>query len=99
MLCFDFDATNELGDRVVLTLIIEIMGKYSNVILTEEDGKIIDALKRVDMTMSSQRLVLPGIPYQMPPAQNKFCFLQTDIQDILAHIYQQENALPLSRAL
>lgn len=99
MLCFDFDATNELGDRVVLTLVIEIMGKYSNVILTEEDGKIIDALKRVDMTMSSQRLVLPGIPYQMPPAQNKFCFLQTDIQDILAYIYKQENTLPLSRAL
>ena len=60
LLHFDFDAINELGDHVTLTLTMEVMGRYSNIIFTGEDGKIIDALKRVDAEMSSQRLVLPG---------------------------------------
>lgn len=41
----DFDATNELADHVNLTLAVEIMGKYSNVIFIDENGDIIDALK------------------------------------------------------
>ena len=71
VLHFDFEALNELGDRVTLTLTMEIMGRYSNVILTDEEGKIIDSLKRVDAEMSSQRLVLPGLTYQLPPPQEK----------------------------
>ena len=58
----DFDAVNKLGDRVRLTLAAEIMGKYSNVILIGADGKIIDALKRVDAEMTSGRLVLRDFP-------------------------------------
>ena len=54
LLSFDFDATSDLGDRVSLTLTVEIMGKYSNVILVDEAGIIVDALKRVDAAMSSQ---------------------------------------------
>lgn len=99
MLSFDFDATDELGDRVQLTLTIEIMGKYSNVILTGGDGLIIDALKRVDMTMSSQRLVLPGIPYEMPPAQDKPCLLDTPVQDVLGRLEHLEKDIALNKAL
>lgn len=99
MLSFDFDATDELGDRVQLTLTIEIMGKYSNVILTGSDGVIIDALKRVDMTMSSQRLVLPGLPYEMPPAQDKPCLLETPVQDILDRLSHTEKDMALHKAL
>lgn len=99
MLSFDFDATDELGDRVQLTLTIEIMGKYSNVILTGSDGLIIDALKRVDMTMSSQRLVLPGIPYEMPPAQDKPCLLDTPVQDVLGRLEHLEKDMALNKAL
>lgn len=99
MLAFDFDATDELGDRVQLTLTIEIMGKYSNVILSDGEGLIIDALKRVDMTMSSQRLVLPGILYEMPPAQDKPCLLGTPVQDILDRLAHMEKDMALNKAL
>ena len=59
----DFDASNEIGDRVRLTLCAEIMGKYSNLILIGENGRVIDAAKRVDLSTSSVRQILPGIEY------------------------------------
>lgn len=90
LLHFDFDAVNELGDHVTLTLTMEIMGKYSNIILTGEDGKIIDALKRVDAEMSSQRLVLPGLTYHLPPPQDKLCLLTHTAQEAV----QAMGALP-----
>ena len=64
ILCFDFEAMNELGDLVNLTLVSEIMGKYSNLILVGEDGCIIDSIKRVDAEMSRARLVLPKMKYE-----------------------------------
>lgn len=84
----DFDATNELGDHIKLTLAVEIMGKYSNVIFIDQEGVIIDALKRVDISMSSQRLVLPGTKYNLPPAQDKLNILETSPEDIF---HQLEN--------
>lgn len=90
LLHFDFDCINELGDHVTLTLTMEIMGRYSNIILTDEEGKIVDALKRVDAEMSSQRLVLPGLSYHLPPPQNKLCPLVTSSQQVVEAL----NALP-----
>ncbi len=75
VLSLTFQATNELGDREELSLIVEIMAQYSNVILTGPDGTIIDALKRVDISKSSKRLVLPGLPYELPPQQDKLSLL------------------------
>ena len=68
VLYLDFDCINELGDPVRLTLAVEIMGRHSNIILIGEDGRIIDAIKRVDPAMSSVRPILPGLPYEVPPA-------------------------------
>ncbi len=68
VLYFDFDTLNELGDPVRLTLAAELMGRHSNIILIGEDNGIIDAVKRVDLSMSSVRPVLPGLPYFPPPA-------------------------------
>ena len=62
---------NELGDPVIRKLMIEIMGKYSNIILTDEHDVIIDSIKRVPSTMSSVREVLPGRPYFIPETQDK----------------------------
>ena len=67
-LYLDFDCISELGDPVRLTLAVEIMGRYSNIILVNEDGTVIDAVKRVDPDMSSVRPILPGIRYEAPPA-------------------------------
>lgn len=99
VLCLDFDAVSELGDEIRLTLVMEIMGRYSNIIFVSEDGKIIDALKRVDAEMSSERLVLPGLTYQLPPPQNKLCLLEADMDEILARLRAVPGDMELSKAL
>lgn len=67
----EFDATDELGYPRKEYIFCEIMGKYSNVIVTDADGKIINCIKPVDMTVSSKRQVLPGLNYEAPPPQDK----------------------------
>ncbi|MCS7051799.1 MAG: NFACT family protein, partial [Thermomicrobium sp.] len=52
-------------------LVVELMGRHSNAILVGEDGRILDALKRVTPAMSAARPILPGRPYQEPPPQLK----------------------------
>jgi Predicted RNA-binding protein homologous to eukaryotic snRNP len=99
MLCFDFDAVNELGDEIRLTLVMEIMGRYSNIICVDENGKIIDALKRVDAEMSSERLVLPGMTYQLPPPQDKLCLLTSSVAEIIERIRRIPSDMELSKAL
>ena len=86
ILFLDFDAVNDFGEHVVLTLIIEIMGKYSNVIFTDGDKTIIDALKRVDLSMSSQRQILPALKYTMPPLQDKINILEGDTSAVTEKI-------------
>lgn len=67
----DVESYDELGDLTTKHIIVEIMGRYSNVILTDSSYKIIDAIKHIDMTVSSVRQVLPGFIYEMPPSQGK----------------------------
>lgn len=86
VLYIDFDATNEIGDRVKLTLSIEIMAKHSNIILFDGEGKIVDALKRVDLSQSTVRQILPGFRYTSPPPQNKLNILEHTTQNIIAQI-------------
>ena len=81
----DFDATNEIGDRVELTVVVEIMGKYSNMILISGE-KIIDSMKRVDFTTSSVRQILPGLTYALPPQQDKLSVETNSIDDIVNRI-------------
>ncbi len=95
----EFEAVNELGDIVMLKLVVEIMGQYSNIIFIDENGIIIDAVKRVDASMSSQRLILPGMKYEMPPKQVKLCMLDTDAEDIINAVESLPGSKPLSKAL
>lgn len=99
VLLFDFDALNELGDHVTLTLAMEIMGRYSNLILVDENGKIVDALKRVDAEMSSQRLVLPGLTYQLPPPQEKKDLLDLTGPQIVEALRALPGDMELSKGL
>ncbi len=99
LLHFDFDSIDELGDHVTLTLTMEIMGRYSNIILTGPDGKIIDALKRVDAEMSSQRLVLPGLTYHLPPPQDKLCMLTAGTPELQEALKALPRDMELSKAL
>lgn len=86
ILFIDFDATNEIGDRVELTLCIEIMGKYSNLILISGE-KIIDSIKRVDHLTSSVRQILPGLTYCLAPQQDKLSLESNDISYIIERIF------------
>ena len=99
LLYLDFDAANELGDKVRLSLVIEIMGKYSNIILVDGQGKIVDALKRADEEMSSQRLVQPGLAYELPPAQNKPCMLECQPEEIVEAIVHQPKNQSLNKGI
>lgn len=63
----ELDASDELGRTGRRTLILEAMGRRSNLILLDEEGRIVDSLRRVDADMSAARQVLPGLYYQ-PPA-------------------------------
>lgn len=78
-----FLATNELGDKVRRTLITEIMAQYSNIILLDENGIIIDSVKRVDASKSSVRQVLPSLEYTLPPRQNKMNILTSSAEEII----------------
>lgn len=101
VLFLDFVARNELGDEVKLTVAIEIMGRYSNIILIDAHGKILDALKRVDVATSSKRQILPGIKYTLPPAQDKLSILKEN----LTHVEKKINLIakvcekPVSEAI
>jgi len=70
IVAINVESPNEMGDITVKNLIIEIMGKHSNIILTR-DGFILDSIKRVPRETSSVREVLPGLNYVPPPSKNK----------------------------
>ncbi len=66
-----FRCRNDLGDSIICRLIIEIMGKHSNIILVNNGGIIIDGIHHYNSNLSRYREVLPGIPYIPPPPQQK----------------------------
>jgi predicted ribosome quality control (RQC) complex YloA/Tae2 family protein len=67
----DIQTVNEIGDYSTKRLVVEIMGRYSNVIFLNEDGIILDAAMHVDDTTSRVREILPARRYVSPPSQNK----------------------------
>lgn len=71
ILRLDFEGRNEMGDLCVKSLIVEIMGRHSNIILVDDTGRIMDSAKHVDFTVSAVRQILPGLSYEAPPAQDK----------------------------
>ena len=75
------DVVDELGEPGQRRLVLECMGRHSNLILLDGQGRIIDCLRRVDLEMSEQRQVLPGLFYRLPPAQEKADPLSTGEAD------------------
>lgn len=68
---FVFEHLDEMGDVRHKHLIVELMGRHSNIIFTDESGKILDSIKRVPLDVSSVRQVLPGMQYEAPHAEGK----------------------------
>ncbi len=79
-----FDCTDEMGVPCQKHLILELMGRNSNLILSGSDGRIIDCLRRVDFEMSQLRQVLPGLFYHEPPRQDKKIPHEVEMSDICA---------------
>lgn len=71
ILMFDIDHLNEMGDMCRKTLVVEIMGKHSNIIFTDDKNMIIDSIKHISSAVSSVREVLPGRDYFIPNTQEK----------------------------
>lgn len=82
VIIFDIESYDEFGELTIKHLIVEIMGRHSNIILTTDDMKIIDSIKHIDFTVSSVRQVLPGFIYELPPQQDKIPFISNEINDI-----------------
>ena len=70
VIIFHISSVDEMGFDISNKLIVEIMGKYSNIILTDENYKIIDSIKRVNFKMSSVREILPGLDKNIADNQN-----------------------------
>lgn len=94
-----FEGTNEFGDPCEKYLIAELMGRHSNIILVDESGKIIDAIKHIDFSVSSVRQVLPGLIYEYPPSQDKANILTVSLNEIVEILKQAEGAMKADKAL
>lgn len=97
LLLIDIDSLAAGGRIVTKTLVLELMGKYSNIILVQ-DGVIIDALRKIGANSSRVRTVLPGQAYELPPGQEKKDLFTDAIADIMA-IVKADPALRLDKAL
>ena len=93
ILCFELEHLNELGDLSHKRMYIEIMGKHSNIIFTDENNKIIDSIKRISANMSSLREVLPGREYFLPEELKKNDLLNTGLEEFIEILKSKEYPL------
>ena len=90
LLDFKFETLSELGDRVERRLVLECIGRKSNLIMLDDAGRITDCLRRADADLSAQRPVMPGMFYQLPASTGKL--------DPTAMAEEDRTALILSQA-
>lgn len=90
---FEIEHLNELGDLCHKQLIVEIMGKHSNIIFCSEDGKIIDSIKHIPAQVSSVREVLPGRTYFIPETQEKYNPLETSPEEFSDKVFAKPQSL------
>jgi len=95
----EIDNADELGVSSRKALIVELMGRYSNIILCESDGHIIDCLKRVDAEMSPDRQILPGLFYRLPEMREKLTLSACDEGIIRERIAQAEDTMAVDKFL
>ena len=87
------EATDELGEQSRFALILEALGRHANLILCDKEGRILDCLRRVDLEMSQERQVLPGLFYHLPPRQNKRDPLTVTREEFAALLPREETPL------
>ncbi|MBQ3550379.1 MAG: NFACT family protein [Clostridia bacterium] len=91
-----FEGTNEMGDRVRFSLVTELIGKQTNLVLVGADGRIIDSLRRSDIEAGG-RMIQPGAVYTLPEKQEKLNVIKTEPSEMIEAV--KTAAMPLSKAL
>ena len=94
----NLDTVNEMGDHVARRLVLEMMGRHSNLMLLDEDGKILEAARHVGEDMSRVRQIQPGLPYLPPPSQEKLNPRELTAEELLERL-QGSAETSLSKAL
>ncbi len=93
----EIEHLNELGDVCIKHLMIELMGKHSNIIFCDADKKIVDSIKHISGLVSSVREVLPGRPYFIPHTTDKVDPLTLSLEDFKTNTLKKP--LPIGKAL
>lgn len=96
ILFFDIEHLNELGDLCRKRLIVEIMGKHSNIIFCDDKDKILDSIKHVSAQMSSVREVLPGRTYFIPDTMSKLDPLTVSFKNFVLAL-REKSCCPLEK--
>ena len=94
---FEIEHYDEMGDLRHKQLILELMGKHSNIIFCDENNMIIDSIKHISASTSSVREVLPGRTYFIPETQSKCNPLDTNEEEFRSQVFTKP--MPLSKAL
>lgn len=94
----DIDVVDEMGDHVLRRLVLEVMGRHSNLILVDGSDRILEAARHVNMEMSRVRQIQPGLTYLPPPAQDKLDPADVTAEGLLAKLLAQGDQ-PLHKAL
>ena len=87
------EAIDEMGEQSRFALILEALGRHANLILCDKEGRILDCLRRVDLEMSQERQVLPGLFYHLPPRQAKHDPLTVTEEEFTALLPHEETTL------
>ena len=93
----EIEHLDEMGDLCKKHLIIELMGKHSNIIFTDDNDRIIDSIKRINASVSSVREVLPGLTYFIPNTTDKLDALNTSKEEFIINVCSKN--LPLAKAI
>lgn len=94
---FEIEHLNELGDLCTKFLIVELMGKHSNIIFCQPDGTIIDSIKHISLNVSSVREVLPGRSYFIPNTMLKMNPTSIGAEDFMEKVLSKP--LPVGKAI
>jgi len=103
--CLDFEriinlyveSSDELLDKSVKKLVVEIMGRHSNIILVNSNGVIIDAVKHIDQDINRVREIMPARPYIMPPSQDKTNPDALNAEEFIRSLNDEQ--IPISKVL
>lgn len=97
MLVIELDSRDELGVISRKKLVVEMIGRSSNIILVGQDGRIIDCMRRMDFAGDALRRLLPGMIYRDPPAQNKVCIMDVEQEDVCQMLALADRQQPVDK--